>query len=235
MWGQMKRPGLRSAALTAPAPALAVILALAIFGVSRAAVATPCHATPTCTAGGATFTLTDPGDGAGAVETDDSGLKFLATFNPSNENPSTITTAVDAFLAAEGLPGGQYFGRTGGTGTGSGGSVSGASFSTTSTNGGLAGTWALNPGSTGTTPGYISLHAGGGQHDVLLEIISGLDTGPWDTSENINGGGNSAAISNFDLFSGGSPTSVPEPTSLLLLGTAIAALHLLRRRSQRIV
>ena len=191
----------------------------------------PC--TPTCTLGGATFNITDPGDGAGAVETDTADLTFLATFDPSDENPSTITTAVDAFLANQGLPGGAYFGRTGGSGAGSGGTAPGNySFSTTSANGGLNGTWTFNPGTTGDTAGYISLHAGGGQHDVLWEIDAGFTIGgpfPWDTSENINGGGNSAAISNFDLFSGG-PSSVPEPATLTLFGSALAGLGLIRRR-----
>ena len=217
--------------LTAASFAAAVALDVLL---PAAALATPCPSAPTCTAGGVTFNLTDPGDGNGAIETDNQ-LIFLATFDPSNENPSTITAAVDAFLTAEGLPGGQYFGRTGGSGAGAGGSVPGASFSTTSANGGLNGTFTFNPGSTGLTAGYISLHAGGGQHDVLLEIPASEGVGGpfnWDTSENINGGGNSAAISNFDLFSGG-PLPVPEPASLVLFGTSLIALGFIGGRRQK--
>jgi hypothetical protein len=205
------------AVLSRFAVAAAGALALAVSGVSPA-MAVPCPATPTCTTpDGTTWNLTDPGDGKqfGAppllTDADDADTKFLATFSPSNESPGTITTAVDDFLTAEGLPGGAYFGRTGGSGTGSGGNVSGASFTTTSANGGLTGTFTFNPGTTGTTAGFISLHAGGGQSDVLLAIDACCTTGgpfAWDTSENLVGNGNSGSISNFDLFSG---APVPAP------------------------
>jgi hypothetical protein len=192
--------------------ATAGALALAVSGVSSPVMAAACPATPTCTTpDGTSWNLTDPGDGNqfGAPpllpDSDNADLTFLAVFNPSNQNPDTITTAVDQFLTAKGLSGGQYFGRTDGSGTGSGGNVPGASFTTTSANGGLTGTFTFNPGNSGTTAGFISLHAGGGQSDVLLEIDACCTTGgpfAWDTSENLVGSGNSGAISNFDLFSG---------------------------------
>jgi hypothetical protein len=198
--------------------ATAGALALAVSGVSRPVMSAPCPATPTCTTpDGTSWNLTDPGDGNQfgppplLADADDADTKFLAVFNPSNQSPATITTAVDQFLSAEGLSGGQYFGRTGGSGTGSGGNVPGASFTTTSANGGLTGTFTFNPGNSGTTAGFISLHAGGGQSDVLLEIDACCTTGgpfAWDTSENLVGGGNSGSISNFDLFSG---APVPAP------------------------
>jgi hypothetical protein len=111
------------------------------------------------------------------------------------------------------------------------------SFSTTSANGGLTGTFTFIPGTSGpTTAGYIALHAGGGTSDVLLQIDSCCTTGgpfAWDTSENLNGGGNSAAISNFDLFSGGTASVIPEPASLALLSTGLLGFAVFRRRRNR--
>lgn len=219
-------------------------VALSFFSISTASAAL-CPATPSCTAGGVAFALTDPGDGANGVEIDDAALTFLAWFDPANESPGTIAADTKAFLLAEYGVTIDYFGRATGESfagagqNGSGTEVAGVGFNVKSSNGGLSGTWTFNPGSTGTVPTVIVMHAGGGQHDVIYAINSPGLSGIWDTSENINGGGNQAALSNFDVFGGTGPgveggclphIPCPEPFTLSLFGAGLAGMVTMRRR-----
>src|SRR5579871_1663565 len=98
---------------------VATWLAAATLGLlwASAASATTCPAAPVCTAGGSTFTQTDPGDAVNAVEIDDSALTFVADFTTANQDNSTIASEVEAFLAAEGTSGVTYLGRDDGSGT----------------------------------------------------------------------------------------------------------------------
>jgi hypothetical protein len=119
-----------------------------------------------------------------------------------------------------------YLGRSNGGGGGQGG---GSSVSTT---GSQSGTWTFTPGTTGDVGEFIVLHAGNGQFNVLYEINPPLlNSGIWDTSENIVGNGSQGGLSNFDLFGGpGTPRSVPEPSAIAVLGIGLLGLGLLRRR-----
>ncbi len=222
-------------------------MAFSVLSISAASAAA-CPSTPSCTAGGVAFTLTDPGDGANGVEIDDSALTFLAWFDPTNESPGTIAADTKAFLLAEYGVTVDYFGRAtggdppnwGGAGqNGSGTEVAGVGFNVKSSDGGKSGTWTFNPGSTGTIPTVIVMHAGGGQHDVIYAINSPGLSGIWDTSENINGGGNQAALSNFDVFGGtGNGTQggclpnipCPEPLTVSLFGAGLIGAIAMRRR-----
>ncbi|HLG85870.1 MAG TPA: PEP-CTERM sorting domain-containing protein [Alphaproteobacteria bacterium] len=236
------------AATGAGAGAKFALLGVSIVGLLTAfaasspdAFATPCPATPTCTVTGATFTAgndsTFPDATQGTTaEIDDgvpNGMNPIATFVPDNESPGTISAAVLAYLSDLGVTGTTYLGRSTG-GAGSGGPA-GTGFTVTSADGGLSGTWAFSPGTTGLAAGFIAIHAGGGAFDVLYELTTpGSLSGVWDTSENVTGANAQGALSNFDLFSGTGSTiiigggggSTPEPASVGLLGTGLAALGL---------
>jgi hypothetical protein len=198
---------------------------LAGIGFSTPASAVPCNPCD-----GVTFSTTDPGDatGGGAVEIDNAALTFLATFSPHDQGNSTgkdIPTAVPDYLAGLGFTGTVYLGRANGGGGGQGG---GSSVSTTGTQ---SGTWTFTPGTTGDVAEFIVLHAGSGQFNVLYEINPPLtNSGIWDTSENIVGNnGSQGGLSNFDLF-GGPAGSVPEPSTIAVLGVGLLGLGLLRWR-----
>ncbi len=212
-----------------PAMTLGAAILAAMSGYSADAFAAPCPSSPTCTAGGVTFDLTDPGDASHGttVEIDDSALTFLATFDPANQSNATVAAAVLAFLGAEGHTGATYLGRQDGSGD-----LPGTSVTTSSSDGNLSGTWSFAPGSTDYLGSFIAIHAGGSTGDVLYAISSPGLSGVWDTSENVVGPGNQAALSNFDLFGQAqTPTTpVPEPGVLVILGGGLLALGALHRR-----
>ncbi len=229
------------------APLVGVVLGFcSISGASAGA----CPSTPSCTAGGVTFTLTDPGEGANGVEIDGSALTFLAWFDSSNQSPDTIEADTLAFLSAEYGVTAEYFGRATGEEFGASGwnstgtEAPGTSFNVKSSDHGLSGTWSFNPGSTDNLPTVIVMHAGGGHKDVIYAINSPGLSGIWDTSENINGGGNQAKLSNFDVF-GGTGVGVqggclpnfpcPEPLTISLFGAGLLGAFSLRRRRQAAV
>ena len=175
---------------------------------------------------------TDPGDAPipypTFVDSDNATLTFLAQLSPANQGNGAggaVPTIVTTFLNANGFSSVTYLGRQDGTGGPGGGS----SVSTTSTDGGYSGTWTFTPGTTGLVPGFILIHAGGGPN-ILYEINTPGDSGNWDTSENINNGGQQANLSNFDMFSG---TAVPLPAALPLFATGIGGLGLLGWRRKR--
>lgn len=218
---------------------------MAMFaGSSPNALATACPATPTCTAGGTTFTPGDDSsllDAPGATEIDDgvaNGMTPIAQFATANQSNATIAAEVEAYLADLGVTGVTYLGRS--TGGASSGGPSGTGFTVSSSDGGLSGTWTFSPGNTGDTASFVAIHAGGGQGDILYQFNTQSSlSGVWDTSENINGGGQQGALSNFDLFSGvgsgiiiipGGGGATPEPGTLAVLGTGLVALALYRRR-----
>jgi len=207
------------------------IAAVALLGVSTQASATPCNPCD-----GVTFSTTDPGDATHGttVEIDDLALTFLATFDPGNEgngSGAVLPTSVDEYLAGLGFAGTIYLGRQ----DGSGGPGGGSSVHTSSSDGGLSGTWSFTPGTTGDVGKFIVIHAGGGTYDVLYKINAPGLSGIWDTSENITGNDNQANLSNFDLFGGtqggsGGGGTVPEPSTMAVFGAAVFGLGFLLRR-----
>lgn len=201
------------------------------------------HASADVTLGnGITYHTTDPGDVAGAVETDDGLLTFEAYFDAANENNATIATDTLAFLNSLGATGAVYLGRQDGSGD-----LAGTSTTTASSDGGLSGTWTFNPGSTGDVGTFVVIHAGGGKTNYLYAINTPGTSGKWDTSEESVGNGRQGALSNFDLFGGsgsnacllncgGITGSIPEPSSIAPFGIGLiglAGFAAIRRRTIR--
>jgi len=164
-------------------------------------------------------------------------LTFLASFCTANQSNSTIATDVLQILAAEGYTGVTYLGRQDGTGL-----VNGDHISTSSSDGGLTGTWTFTPGTTGDIGAFIAIHAGNGQSaEELFKIDnpSSSDTGTWST---FDGHG----LSNLDLFGINlppppvidpppaidPPAKVPEPLTISLFGTGLAGALASRRRKK---
>ena len=193
----------------------AVFIAAGLIATAGAAGASPlpaCLASPSCTLDGQTFTTTGGTSGG--------GLTFIANFTTSNQSNTDIASLVTDYL---GLLGHSvtYLGRQDGSGLAPGI----VSIGTSSSNGGLSGSWTLNAGSTGFVGTYVAIHAGGGQSDNLFSIDAAGTSGTWATN-------NGHALSNFDLF-GSSSTSVPEPGTLALLSLGLIALGWVSRRRSR--
>jgi len=190
------------------------------------------------TLGGITYHTTEPADASHGtvVEIDGSALTFLAQWDTVNQGNATVSAETLAFLTSQGFTGVTYLGRQDGSGA-----LPGTGVTTVSSDGGLSGTWTFTPGSSGDVAGFIAIHAGGGQNEILYKINSPGLSGIWDTSENTVGPGNQAALSNFDLFGGpgticigltcgGTTGEIPEPSSSALLGVGLLGLCWLARR-----
>jgi hypothetical protein len=208
----------------------AAMIALGVIATPTAALAVTC---PVSLIG--KCSTTDPGDPAGFKDIDQNALTFLATLNPKDQNPATVTLIVDTFLAANGFATPTYLGRVakGGTSTGTGNGGPSGTKITVGGNPASFGMWSFDPGATGLEAGFIALHAGLGKTTTLFEINAPLtNSGVWDTSENEGKG-----LSNFDLYSGAA--AVPGPVVGAGLPGLIAAcgglLALARRRRQLVV
>jgi hypothetical protein len=176
-----------------------------LVGFSSQAMATPCPAPSSCVAAGVTFTETGG--------TSNSAMTFLASFDTGKQSPSSISSAVLAYLNDLGYSDALYLGRNGDPGV----SITG--------NGNLTGTWTFTP--SGPTAdyvgGFVAIHAGGGTVDNLYAFTSPGVSGNWAT---LNGHG----ISNFDLFGIDPPAAVPEPLTISLFGAGLVGAMGMRRR-----
>lgn len=70
----------------------------------------------------------------------------------------------------------------------------------------------------------LSLKAGNNYAVYVFENVSAVNFFAFSTAALVNNGGNSADLSHASLFSGGSAQSVPEPSSMLLVGIGIVGL-----------
>ena len=185
-----------------------VILTIAAVAVVAAMSAPRAQATPTLCS--VSLVVNCTGD----------GLTFLGDITTANQSNSTVASDVEAFLNSLGFTGPDtYLGREDGTGT-----IDGDSISITGA-GTQSGTWTFSPGTTNAVASFIAIHAGNSQTEEVFEINSPGDSGSWATF-------NGHSVSNFDLFD--APASpVPEPTSLALLGSGLAALSIIRRRRRQ--
>jgi hypothetical protein len=95
----------------------------------------------------------------------------------------------------------------------------------------VEGTWSIDP-TFWTIYGeaMITFHVGNGNGDPdhwAFLITPGETSGTW-SYEDLDGQG--GGLSNFMLFGRGTPTNVPEPVTLVSLGTGLAGLALLLRK-----
>lgn len=106
-------------------------------------------------------------------------------------------------------------------------------FTVTSSNWGtdLTGTWEIAPSFWSTYgDAWISLHVGEGEGSPdqwMFHVTQGATSGSF-AYERYSGGG--GGLSNLFLWGGGTPTQVPEPATLGLLGLGLAGVGFARRR-----